>query len=90
MPYETRAGYQYSWVVDPLDGTKARRGTGRRVLRAPPRADAAPQEFIKRNGQFTVNIALLRGNTPIMGVVHTPVTVRHRIPLRCAWPRPLH
>ena len=34
------------------------------------------QEFIKRNGQFTVNIALLRGGVPIMGVVHTPVTVR--------------
>ena len=32
-------GYQYSWCVDPLDGTK---------------------EFLKRNGQFTVNIALLR------------------------------
>ena len=34
------------------------------------------QEFIKRNGQFTVNIALLRGGTPVLGVVHTPVTVR--------------
>lgn len=38
MP-NTLQGYQYSWCVDPLDGTK---------------------EFLKRNGQFTVNIALLR------------------------------
>ena len=45
--------YQYSWCVDPLDGTK---------------------EFIKRNGQFTVNIALLEGDTPVMGVVQIPVT----------------
>ena len=32
-------GYQYCWLVDPLDGTK---------------------EFIKRNGEFTVNIALIQ------------------------------
>eukprot|EP00899_Mesostigma_viride_P021995 jgi/Mesvir1/2980/Mv09606-RA.1 len=30
------------------------------------------KEFLKRNGQFTVNIALLRGGRPVMGVVHTP------------------
>jgi 3'-phosphoadenosine 5'-phosphosulfate (PAPS) 3'-phosphatase len=47
-------GYQYSWCVDPLDGTK---------------------EFIKRNGQFTVNIALLRGSQPILGVVQVPAQV---------------
>ena len=45
-------GYQYSWCVDPLDGTK---------------------EFLKRNGQFTVNIALLQGGTPVLGVVAVPV-----------------
>lgn len=48
-------GYQYSWCVDPLDGTK---------------------EFLKRNGQFTVNIALLRGSQPVLGVVHVPAQVR--------------
>lgn len=32
------------------------------------------KEFIKRNGQFTVNIALIRGQVPILGVVHTPVS----------------
>ncbi len=32
------------------------------------------KEFIKRNGEFTVNIALVRGNKPILGVVHVPVT----------------
>eukprot|EP00210_Caulerpa_lentillifera_P007191 g6881.t1 len=31
------------------------------------------KEFIKRNGQFTVNIALVRDQTPVLGVVHTPV-----------------
>jgi len=32
------------------------------------------KEFIKRNGEFTVNIALIRGHEPILGVVHVPVT----------------
>ncbi|PRW61118.1 3 (2),5 -bisphosphate nucleotidase [Chlorella sorokiniana] len=52
VAYDTRKGYQYSWCVDPLDGTK---------------------EFLKRNGQFTVNIALLRGSQPVLGVVAVPV-----------------
>ena len=30
------------------------------------------KEFIKRNGDFTVNIALIENGTPIMGVVHAP------------------
>ncbi|WP_319533076.1 3'(2'),5'-bisphosphate nucleotidase CysQ [uncultured Cohaesibacter sp.] len=30
------------------------------------------KEFIKRNGEFTVNIALIRDNVPVMGVIHTP------------------
>jgi 3'(2'), 5'-bisphosphate nucleotidase len=53
VDFETRKNYQYSWCVDPLDGTK---------------------EFIKRNGQFTVNIALIENDTPILGVVQVPVT----------------
>lgn len=32
------------------------------------------KEFIKRNGEFTVNIALIEGQTPILGVVAVPVT----------------
>ncbi|MEO0898228.1 MAG: 3'(2'),5'-bisphosphate nucleotidase CysQ [Bacteroidota bacterium] len=32
------------------------------------------KEFIKRNGEFTVNIALVVGNKVSMGVVHVPVT----------------
>ena len=32
------------------------------------------KEFIKRNGEFTVNIALIEGQVPVMGVVHVPVT----------------
>ena len=31
------------------------------------------KEFIKRNGEFTVNIALLKGNRPVMWVVYAPV-----------------
>ncbi len=30
------------------------------------------KEFIKRNGEFTVNIALIKENFPILGVVHCP------------------
>lgn len=31
------------------------------------------KEFVNRNGEFTVNIALIRGNRPLLGVVHVPV-----------------
>ena len=31
------------------------------------------KEFIKRNGEFTVNIALVKKNTPILGVIYAPV-----------------
>jgi 3'(2'), 5'-bisphosphate nucleotidase len=30
------------------------------------------KEFVKRNGEFTVNIALVKEGTPIMGVVYAP------------------
>jgi 3'(2'), 5'-bisphosphate nucleotidase len=32
------------------------------------------KEFIKRNGEFTVNIALVRDGVPVLGVVHVPVS----------------
>jgi 3'(2'), 5'-bisphosphate nucleotidase len=32
------------------------------------------KEFVSRNGEFTVNIALISGHRPEMGVVHIPVT----------------
>jgi 3'(2'), 5'-bisphosphate nucleotidase len=32
------------------------------------------KEFIKRNGEFTVNIALIQNGTPILGVIYVPVT----------------
>jgi len=53
IPYRTRKGWEYLWMVDPLDGTK---------------------EFIKRNDEFTVNIALIHNQQPIMGTVAVPVT----------------
>lgn len=31
------------------------------------------KEFIKRNGEFTVNIALIQSGKPVFGVVHVPV-----------------
>jgi 3'(2'), 5'-bisphosphate nucleotidase len=30
------------------------------------------QEFLRRSGEFTVNIALMQGNAPILGVVYAP------------------
>ena len=30
------------------------------------------KEFIKKNGEFTVNIALIEKNTPVMGVIYVP------------------
>lgn len=32
------------------------------------------KEFVKRNGQFTVNIALVEDGKPIVGVIYVPVT----------------
>ncbi|MCF8369877.1 MAG: 3'(2'),5'-bisphosphate nucleotidase CysQ [Bacteroidales bacterium] len=32
------------------------------------------KEFIKRNGEFTVNIAMISNNLPIMGVIYIPVS----------------
>jgi 3'(2'), 5'-bisphosphate nucleotidase len=32
------------------------------------------REFINRNGEFTVNIALIEDGKPVLGVVHVPVT----------------
>ena len=52
IPYRERKGWDYFWMVDPLDGTK---------------------EFIKKNGEFTVNIALIHKQKAIMGVIYVPV-----------------
>lgn len=32
------------------------------------------KEFLKRNGEFTINIALLKDNIPVLGVIAVPVT----------------
>jgi 3'(2'), 5'-bisphosphate nucleotidase len=32
------------------------------------------KEFIKRNGEFTVNIALIENGAPVLGIVHVPVS----------------
>ncbi len=33
------------------------------------------KEFVKRNGEFTVNIALIEDHQPVFGVVHVPVRI---------------
>jgi 3'(2'), 5'-bisphosphate nucleotidase len=45
------------------------------------------KEFLSRNGQFTVNIALIEGHRPQLGVVHVPVddATYAGIPGRGAW-----
>tara|TARA_B110000003_G_scaffold42925_1_gene40349 strand:+ start:2138 stop:2947 length:810 start_codon:yes stop_codon:yes gene_type:complete len=32
------------------------------------------KEFVKKNGEFTVNIALIRNHKAVLGIVHVPVT----------------
>src|ERR1051326_7426019 len=32
------------------------------------------KEFVKRNGEFTVNIALIEDQRPVLGVIYSPVT----------------
>ncbi len=45
------------------------------------------KEFVSRNGEFTVNIALIEGHRPVLGVVHIPVsdTTYSGIPGEGAW-----
>jgi 3'(2'), 5'-bisphosphate nucleotidase len=45
------------------------------------------KEFLSRNGQFTVNIALIEGHAPALGVVHVPVpdTSYQGLPAQGAW-----
>jgi 3'(2'), 5'-bisphosphate nucleotidase len=52
-PLEVRGGWDWLWLVDPLDGTR---------------------EFVSRNGEFTVNIALIHDHVPVAGVLHVPLT----------------
>jgi len=52
-PLAARAGWEWLWLVDPLDGTR---------------------EFVGRNGEFTVNIALIHRHVPVAGVLHVPLT----------------
>jgi 3'(2'), 5'-bisphosphate nucleotidase len=51
--YDNRKNLEWTWLVDPLDGTK---------------------EFIKKTGEFTVNIGLCHFGVPVFGAVSIPVT----------------
>ncbi len=46
-----RSGWDWHWLVDPLDGTR---------------------EFIRGGEEFTVNIALIHSDRPVLGVVYAP------------------
>lgn len=52
-------------------GWEERRGWARHWLVDP--LDGT-REFVKRNGEFTVNIALVENHAPVLGVVQVPVT----------------
>ena len=51
-------------------GAAAQRGSGARYWLIDP-LDGT-KEFIKRNGEFTVNVALIEAGVPVLGVVHAP------------------
>jgi 3'(2'), 5'-bisphosphate nucleotidase len=42
------------------------------------------REFVKKNGEFTVNIALVDAGVPVLGVVHAPVIDEAHLGLRGA------
>lgn len=45
------------------------------------------KEFLSKNGEFTVNIALIEGHAPVLGIVHVPVrsTTYWGVPGSGAW-----
>jgi 3'(2'), 5'-bisphosphate nucleotidase len=47
------------------------------------------KEFLSRNGEFTVNVALIEAHAPVLGVVHVPVrdTTYWGVPGAGAWRR---
>ncbi len=61
----------------PIVGEEAAEAEGLRQPNAPVFWLVDPldgtKEFIKRNGEFTVNIALIENGRPVLGVVHLPV-----------------
>jgi len=52
QPFEKRKDNPYTWIVDPIDGTK---------------------EFVAKNGEFCICIALIKKNKPIFGLIASPV-----------------
>jgi 3'(2'), 5'-bisphosphate nucleotidase len=52
LEYKKRKEKKWSWLIDPIDGTK---------------------EFVKKNGQFTINIGLAENGIPVFGIVSIPV-----------------
>ena len=63
IPILSEEGAQLPWAV---------RRTWKRLWIVDP-LDGT-KEFIKRNGEFTVNIALVEDGAPVMGVIYVPVS----------------
>ena len=59
-------------LLPPLVGRREERGEWRELWIVDP-IDGT-KEFIKRNGEFTVNIALVRDGVPVLGVIYVPVS----------------
>eukprot|EP00967_Tisochrysis_lutea_P087873 scaffold124399_cov21-Tisochrysis_lutea.AAC.1 len=43
------------------------------------------KEFLKRNGEFTVNIALVTNGIPVLGVVHVPCQAKTYVSQNQCW-----
>ena len=61
---------EYGWLSEETRDTSDRL-TKKRVWIVDP-IDGT-KEFVKRNGEFTINIALVHKKTPVLGVVYSPV-----------------
>ena len=62
---------EYGWLSEETEDSKDRL-ENERVWVVDP-LDGT-KEFVKRNGEFTVNIAMIHNGIPIIGVIYTPVS----------------
>ena len=65
----TQANPEYGWLSEETVDSKERLNRERVWVVDP--LDGT-KEFIKKNGEFTVNVALVKNNQPIIGVIYVP------------------